>query len=806
LANGSVLNLKSNSLAIGAAGNINAGGETGSISINDGDITLSLSSTGSSHVYFDASSHTVKRLDIDKPGEIFIHSALNITEALKIKQGALHSDGNITLVSTSSATAKIEEIESDGEIFGDVHIQQNITETGGTLRFLTAPVEGVLISDWQNYFPITGNFSGASSGPGTDASVFIFSDLVWKDYPSATNPAPYNSASAPVELAKGYSAKIHNAVPVVMQSTGNPWQGTLTFPLIAPLAGDLNSGWNFVGNPFASPVQWNASAWNASNVNSVVAMFTPGAPGIKYEYYDAHTMTGTASTGDFANGVLQAGQAFFTSTTGPSPSLEITEKAKNIEVGKVASYIRMILTNGSNKDALVIAITPDASDAFDAAFDGLKRKNEQPFNFSSLTSDNVSLAINNAGDEFCAKEVRLSIDDVAIGTYTISVESLTTLDGIGSVKLVDHFLNFTADLNLDSDYTFEVTSNPLSYGDRFELVLSRSEIDLSFIPGVKSVCGEPVEVTLSNTQPGASYGVYNSAGEELAVYPNGTGEDIVMQLDAEDVEDGQNKVTVKASLPGCSSAELPQNIEFEYYHAPLVTGSNISVCPGKEATLEVSSTSSVASFEWFLNGVKIDDISGSILTTAAVNEELYYSVRAVQPNSCPGPETFIVVSPVNLIDPVISQDGDLIVVNVPDAQYEWFRNGISVATTTGPTFEFPGSGAYTVTVTLDQCSKTSAEFIITGVTDEMTTGLKVAIYPNPTQKDIHLKIASTQNDNVHVSVLDVTGRAVIRRTYSLNEWKRPILINDEGHIIRAGVYFIAIEQKKVRKVLKVIVE
>jgi hypothetical protein len=514
------------------------------------------------------------------------------------------------------------------------------------------------------------------------------------------------------------------------------------------------------------------------------------------------------------NGKIASGQAFWVQAVAEGiPALTITEKAKRAEQPEAVmpdessvSYLRLFLNGPDIKDGAVIAITSYGTDGFDPSFDGYKRANTGLFNFSSLTSDGVAVAINNAGDEFCAKQVRLNVQDIATGTYSISVESLQTLAGVESVKLVDHFTNVTTDLGVTPSYTFQVTADPLSFGStRFELVLSRSEIELTVNAEANVVCGAPIEVKLTNTQAGVTYTLYNDNEVSLATFPDATGEDITFVLQPGDVIDGENHLVVKASLPGCSSAEIPQNVSFTFYRKPIVTASGITVCSGSIASVTASSNSSLSTFEWYRDETLIAGITGPSLVTDAIVEERYYSVLAVQPDGCKGDPVFVTITPVDLEDIEIFQQDDSLYTNVSALHYEWFKNGIPLAGLDKAYHFTEGSGTYTVTASAGECSRTSEGFVVTGV-GETPEKILCQVFPNPTHgDDLFLKVVSTRLDDIHVAVTDMIGKPVFMRKYSLPDWKDVIRISSDK-TFPAGVYFVIVEQHSMRKVIKVVVE
>lgn len=82
-------------------------------------------------------------------------------------------------------------------------------------------------------------------------------------------------------------------------------------------------GWNLVGNPYPSAIQWNNTGWSkGSNIDPTVWVWD--VVGNVWHSYNAST-----STGDLTNGVISIGQGFWVYVTGASSTLTITEAAKS---------------------------------------------------------------------------------------------------------------------------------------------------------------------------------------------------------------------------------------------------------------------------------------------------------------------------------------------------------------------------------------------------------------------------------------------------------------------------------------------
>lgn len=807
LATGTKLILSDNDLLIRGAANINAEGEQGQISINGGDITIESSSGSNALLNFDASLNTITQFKVSTGGIITIGSPVKVTESLKISGGQLASNGNITLVSNAAKTAYLEEIPVGSSVTGNVKVQKYIAYNANAIRYLSPSVSGVKISDWQNFFAITGPFTGASTGPGlgTESSIHIYKNGIPEGFPLSANTAPFNDNQAPIEKGKGYAAQIKNTTAFVIESTGPANQGEVSLPVNASTGINPSTGINLVGNPFASPIRWidNAQAWERSSVNSVMATRTnTGTSTGVYEYFDALTGIGTSAN----HGIIDAGQAFFVRTTGTSPVLKVKEKAKIssdvLDVPSSVSHVKVYLKQAAKKDVAVVAMTPYGSDAFDAAFDGIKLNNEGMFNIATLSSDEVRLAINNASDDFCSKEIDLDITNVSAGTYTIGIESMTTLLGVESVMLLDQWNNTTTSLS-SGVYSFSVTADPGTYGSsRFKLILVRSTLDLSATASTIVACNEPVTILLAGTQAGATYSIINEEETVISDARTSIGGTIAFLLQADVLKSGTNSLEVKVEIGGCTGATLPGKINFTYYAPVPVQISDATVCMGESLTLHAVSSVPVSSYAWYQDGQKIEGQTTSELTIDGVNDELYFSVRTVNPDGCRGPESFVTVTPYDFSSLNVTIGTDTVFANVTAQQYVWKRNGVPFMTTTLPFVKTQLSGAYSVTVSSGECSATSGEVTLVGTEDSYGQNFFVELWPNPSSADeFNVRIESNYQGYARISVVDIVGRSVTVRDSVL-----PNGVHTFSNLhLNAGVYLVKVEQGERSKTIRLIV-
>jgi hypothetical protein len=821
LAPGASMNLADNTLTVIGKGAINSAGETGIIHVNEGTIDITSSSTLNSNLWVDETNNLFHHLGtgFSGSGALIVHTPIRITDGLKVKGGTLNSNNNITLLSTPDKTANLQEIENNGRVTGNLNVQRYISPKARTYRYMSTPVEGTKVADWQEYFAITGTFEGASTGSGLGSlpSLFYYGPEGWIGYPSASLPSPYNTNQAPIEKGVGYAAFIRNTTPILMNSVGVPHQGRVDFTVFSPQQSSDGEGWNLLGNPYASTIAWsnNTQAWTKNQIGNVVAVrnnfnTTTG----QFEYYDAGTGLGTSEGGLLEGGRIAPGQAFWIQTTGPSPAISIHERAKS--TGQQTfyrmsenspSHVKITLSQNTRRDNALIVFTDYGTNNFDHGYDGSKMKNEGMFNFSSLTADAASVAINNMMDGFCTTSVRLRVENTPAGTYTIAVENPETLSGIGSLSLIDHLTSTSTDLLTTTPYSFAVTSDPNSYGSqRFEIVFGRPSIDVSVTGIAEADCGEDALIRLTNTQRGAVYTVHNATQKITDDYLSSGGE-LLITVPAAKLTSGQNELNIHASFKGCTSTMLTTPVQFEYETSPVLTGNDVSVCAGSSADLSVTSTVMVEQYEWYGENGRIKGASGPTLRVDNVTEEKYYTVRAIGAGGCTGPDFQLRITPELLEEPEILSRGDSLVTSVHAAVYEWSRNGEVIRSSPADYYFIPElPGAYTLTVKEGGCSKTSRAFVVTDVEESAGTG-NITLYPNPTATaNINFRAEESAQGDYYLRILDIQGRESHAGVYPAQAVREGVKVTPRGQL-RAGVYFLIVEHgSSVRKIKFVIHE
>lgn len=465
--NGTITGSATSSLTIGGT----TGGDFGTLRMTAGSLNnqlqnFTLNRTGSSGV-----------ITIGSNG-------MEVNGTVQLTSGTLVTGSNLTLLSSSlAATARIAKIGSAADISGIVNVQRYIP--AGTARrweFLSSPITNFDYTQFTDDIYVTGT-GGAANGfdvsQTNNPTAYTYTESVpgTADYGWITAP----SITSAVATGKGMriyyrgnrnqgSALLLANPPApqatVIDFTGSINKGNVSFPVSCSNGCTSDDGWNLVGNPYPSPIDWDAAGWTKTNISSAIYIFNPNTN--VYAVWD-----GTVGTNG-GSGYIPLGQSFMVRASG-TPVLSATEDVKTAALPAMQMfktgipYVRMKLVKDSlNTDEAVIKFS--GSSALYDLDDALKLFNPV-VNLSSFSSDNRYLVINAWPGLSGNDTIRLSAYVSQPGTYQLQFPDFHGLPPQINVFLLDSFTHTMLDVQANPSYTFTVTANALSQGDnRFRLV------------------------------------------------------------------------------------------------------------------------------------------------------------------------------------------------------------------------------------------------------------------------------------------------------------------------------------------------
>ena len=408
-------------------------------------------------------------LVIDNNAGVTISNGVQgITGTLTLTDGILNTNDSLTLRSDINQTARISEI-TGGSLTGDIITERYVQQGDNNWRFFSAPVSGATLAEWQDDF-VTSGFPGSDYPNFGFTSIYTYNESVLG--PSSDGYTPPTNITDPINIGEGYWIYL-GPLPLTFEVKGPTNSGNISLPVtftedVSQPASE--NGWNMVGNPYASSIDWDSPNWTKTNVGSTIYIYKEDG---SYAAYPAGGPGTNGGTKDIASS-----QGFWVQTTGPNPVLTASEGVKStpdaifLKTSGPIPYVRLSINSGGYTDEAIIRFHPDASDGLDN-LDGYKLANSNPqIPNISTTMDGEDLVINsmsNSADEFSIP-VKALFENT--GTYTIQISSSGMEVPSNSMFVLEDLVTGSiTDLNIYSSLTFTITS--LSSSPRFMLHLQK---------------------------------------------------------------------------------------------------------------------------------------------------------------------------------------------------------------------------------------------------------------------------------------------------------------------------------------------
>ncbi len=390
---------------------------------------------------------------------------LNVTKILKVFAGDLNSNDGLFLKSTATGTGLIDG-SGAGNVIGNTTVERKIGPMSG-YHYLSSPVSGAFVnnttSGWRDDFTINAAIDNFVYVPGM-SPVNNF-PTVWEYDETVVNAnASYGFVGAtgttdPITPLKGFACVVPgNTLVDVFGPVNNgniPYSVTKT-----------DDGFNLLGNPYPSPISWNALRLSNPNLSaSYMAFVTTGAYAGNYGTYDAVAAVGTLGVGN----IIASSQAFY-ATAVSSGAIQALNAHRTLDLNpsfynspSVPDLIRLEVSEGGFADQAVVYFDANETDNYNAARDALKMF-APAGNVASIytMAGNKNLAINVMGSFNQDKLIPLGIMAAHNGNHTISVADLSTFDPTAMVYLIDNVTGSTINLRSQNSYTANLTAGNIN--------------------------------------------------------------------------------------------------------------------------------------------------------------------------------------------------------------------------------------------------------------------------------------------------------------------------------------------------------
>ena len=413
---------------------------------------------------------------------------VSICNSLEATTGDFNANGNPLILEaslTGGYTAYING-NGNGNVDGStVTVEEQVFETYITYHALCNPVQSASpasMSAFSNSVNLDGGYDYPNLGPSGQMPTFYWYYEPAVGYSADAQYYGWEGVGTSGEGNPYYDMQGYYGL-FLANSNLISWTGTVN-------NGDINAqtlsytnnsqptwdGWNFIGNPYPSPFDWNA--WYTDNGSSYPYLASAAWTweNNMTEYYGSYVFWDPNDQGNstMPNGVFAIGQGIMvqTSNGGENLTFHNSERATGTPYFYAPApktspnSLALKLSGANNKDITFIRIGDEFTDGFDFSMDVTKFMNPQNSIYTVIPEGN--LAANKLPFPTTEKVVPLHVDVADAGVYDITANSFTFDTTQFSAYFKDKQENQYLLITSAFDYSFSASG---ASGDRFEVHL-----------------------------------------------------------------------------------------------------------------------------------------------------------------------------------------------------------------------------------------------------------------------------------------------------------------------------------------------
>ncbi len=462
-------------------------------------------------------------------------SLLNVNAGKQLTVSTtLNNSGTLNLLSTSEdGTATILTPVTLGGTGGTYNVQQWLTGKTGTstraIWYLSSPVSGATAAVFD-------------VAAGTNKMT---------RYDEAVPGYVSNFTSNAIALTPGVGYVAYNGgADAVYSFTGGSLNtGAITIPVTRTGTSAGKRGFNLVGNPYPSYLDWKNVSNTKTNLRSTIWYRTSVGTGatMTTDTYDGTTGTNNNNKGAVTQYIAPM-QAFWVKVDkdGDVATLAFANAARlhrdqSLAVNSLRApaqkatetqIVRLRVSNGTNSDEAILVADANAADALDA-YDSEKMSNDNVAIPEIYTlAGSQELVINHLSDFAANKQVALGFRPGTINNFSIVANEISNIDAQTKVILIDKQQNNAEfDLTDGNAYTFSADATPTT--NRFVIAFRAPGVatNLSNANNLNMFVYSNAnnQITINrNSDKAAKVTVCNTMGQKLVSTPT-TGSTTVIQ-------------------------------------------------------------------------------------------------------------------------------------------------------------------------------------------------------------------------------------------------------------------------------------
>lgn len=356
-------------------------------------------------------------------------------------------------------------------VSGNITMERYIDAGATYWRNFSSAVSGATVSQYLDDF-LTAGF------PGSPWPAFPFNSIYTYDETLGAGDGwiGCTGTSQVIGVAQGLFVwsgdTITGTDPFLVDLSGPANQGPITFPVTYTNFGVVDEdGWNLVGNPYPSAIDWDSPKW--TKVNMADAIYIQDPDNQQFASY----VSGASTNG--GSNLIASQQSFWVMATGTSPQLISREAVKSdvdapfFKTGGLSPGMSITLSGDGYTDESVLRQVDGATLAYDPNYDAVERWGGWG------TVPQLSL-VNDSQQDFAIHSFDMSGNEWIVplravvftnGPYDLVFENVDELD-VPCLKLEDLYTGITYDISEGTTLTFDMSDT--TWDARFLLYVGRT--------------------------------------------------------------------------------------------------------------------------------------------------------------------------------------------------------------------------------------------------------------------------------------------------------------------------------------------
>ncbi|SKB33322.1 Galactose binding lectin domain-containing protein [Salegentibacter holothuriorum] len=457
-------------------------------------------------------NNRIRNLSIDNSSGVTSEAIIEVTGTLKVENGNFDTGNELTLISNEIQTALIDGT-GNGQVIGLVSMQRYLDKAFG-YKYFSSPFQNSIVGDFEPFMNFTDPISGFSHFYRYNENRNVEIDGNIED---ATGWESYINSGNILNVSEGYALNFGtSSAQQTIELIGEVNNGPISSRQLENNHREYTKGFHLVGNPYPSPIDWNAAqGWTRDNIDAGIYFFTASENSQYTGTYTAYVndvSTEDPNIDSSSENIIPSMQGFFikvsdsdtqdlvTGSFGMNNQVRVTnfnQEFYRSQISDQKSLIRLEagFNNADQKDAMVVYFSPYATADFEKEMDAHKLMNTDPAvpSFYNITEDKKELAINAIPYPESAnyKKISLGIKAEKSGEMKIELAAIENLSPNFNIYLIDHVKSIGQNLSRKPEYSFNIEKG--TNNSRFELMFSEEEV-----PSPAIAFNEPFDVKLED--------------------------------------------------------------------------------------------------------------------------------------------------------------------------------------------------------------------------------------------------------------------------------------------------------------------